>query len=131
MTQDVKEWTEAYLQCVCAKAGPEVRASLTPILISYPFEVVGVDSLCLGRPDDRYPYILVMTDLFSKYALAVPTKDQSAVTKAQALYHNLIGTFGCPERILTDWGAAFESTLVQEVCQLHGCQKSRTTAYHP
>jgi len=131
MTQDVKEWTEACLQCVCAKAGPEVRAPLTPILTSYPFEVVGVDFLSLGRPDDRYPYILVMTDLFSKYALAVPTKDQSAVTTTQALYHNLIQTFGCPERILTDRGAAFESTLVHELCQLYGCQKSRTTAYHP
>ncbi|XDV23191.1 hypothetical protein PO909_027878 [Leuciscus waleckii] len=131
MTEDVKEWTTTCPQCVCAKAGPEVRVPLVSILTSYPFEVVGVDYLSLGRPEDRYPYILVVTDLFSKYALAVPTRDQSANTTAQALYNNLIQTFGCPERILTDRGASFESSLMKELCQLYGCQKSRTTAYHP
>lgn len=97
MIQDVKEWTEACLQCMCAKAGPEVKAPLSLILTSYPFEAVGVDFLSLGCPDDRYPNILVMT----------------AGTAAQALYHNLIWTFGCPERIMTDQGAAFKSTLIQ------------------
>lgn len=131
MTQDVKEWTATCPQCVLAKAGPEVRAPLVSITTTYPFEVVGVDYLSLGRPGDRYPYILVMTDLFSKYALAVATRDQSANTTAQALYCHLIQTFGCPERILTDRGAAFESSLMKELCQLYGCQKSRTTTYHP
>uniref|UniRef100_A0A8C2EH56 Gypsy retrotransposon integrase-like protein 1 n=1 Tax=Cyprinus carpio TaxID=7962 RepID=A0A8C2EH56_CYPCA len=131
MTEDVKEWTTTCPQCVCAKAGPEVRVPLVSILTSYPFEVVGVDYLSRGQPEDRYPYILVVTDLFSKYAFAVPTRDQSANTTAQALYNNLIQTFGCPERILTDRGASFESSLMKELCQLYGCQKSRTTAYHP
>ncbi|XP_032367401.1 uncharacterized protein LOC116686492 [Etheostoma spectabile] len=131
MNEDVREWTAACPQCVCAKAGAEVKVPLLPILTSYPFEVVGVDYLSLGRPEDRHPYILVITDLFSKYALAVPTRDQSANTTAQALYNHLIQTFGCPERILTDRGATFESSVMKELCQLYGCLKSRTTAYHP
>lgn len=102
MTQDVKEWTKTCLQCVCAKAGPEVRAPLVPITTSKPFEVVGVDYLSLGCLDDWYPYILVMTDLFSKYVLPVPTKDQSANTTARALYSSLIQTFDCLACIFTD-----------------------------
>lgn len=39
--------------------------------------------------------------------------------------------FGCPERILTDRGGAFESLLMNQLCQIYGCTKSRTTAYHP
>lgn len=131
MTQDVKEWTATCPQCVLAKVGPEVRAPLVSITTTYPFEVVGVDFLSLGRPEDRYPYVLVMTDVFSKYALTVPTRDQSATTTAQAVYNHLIQTFGCPEQILSDRGAAFESSLMKELCQLYGCQKSRTTAYYP
>lgn len=34
---------------------------------------------------------------------------------ARALYSSLIQTFGCPERILIDWGAAFESLLIRAV----------------
>lgn len=43
----------------------------------------------MGRPDDRYPYILVMTDLFSKYALAAPVKEQSVHTTVQAHYKGI------------------------------------------
>lgn len=94
---------------------------MIPISTIYPFEVVGVDYLSLGCPGDLYPYIQVITDLFSKFALAVPTKDQSADTTAKALCNQ---TFGCPECI-------FESSIIKELCQLYGCQKSRTTVYHP
>uniref|UniRef100_A0A3B3DWZ3 Gypsy retrotransposon integrase-like protein 1 n=1 Tax=Oryzias melastigma TaxID=30732 RepID=A0A3B3DWZ3_ORYME len=131
MTGDVKQWTSACPQCVCAKRGPEVKAPLVSIKTSYPFEVVGLDYLSLGRPDDRWPYILVMTDLFSKYAQAIPTRDQSAATTARTVYNNWIQKFGCPERILSDRGAAFESSLFKELCLLYGCKKSRTTAYWP
>lgn len=85
MARDVKAWTDTCPQCVCSKAGPEGRAPMLPIHTSYPFEVIGMDYRSLGRPDDRYPNILVITDLFSKYAIAVPTRDQSAETTARAL----------------------------------------------
>ena len=75
-------------QCVCAQAGPEVKAHLISIHTSYPFELEGLDYLALGPLKDRYLYILVMTDLFSKYAHADPTKDQAAATTACALYNH-------------------------------------------
>lgn len=59
MPLDVQEWTDACLQCVCAKAGPEVRTPLMSITTSYPFEVVGLDYLSLECPEDLYPYILL------------------------------------------------------------------------
>ena len=87
-----------------SKAGPEQRAPLKSIVSSYPFKVVGLDYLSLGRPTDVYPYILVMTDLFSRYAFAIPTKDQTATSTVKALWTALIQPFGCPERFVTDQG---------------------------
>lgn len=83
-----------------------MRAPLQSIQSTYPFEVVGLDYLSLGRPADAYPYILVITDLFSRYAVAVPTQDQSAITTAKALWEAFIHSFGCPERFLSDRGGA-------------------------
>ena len=131
MGKDVKAWTVECPECVVAKAGPEVRAPLQPIVSSYPWEVVALDYLSLGRPADTHPYILVMTDLFSRYAVAVPTKDQTAQTTARALWTALIQPFGCPERFLTDRGGAFESEVMHQLCELYGCTKSQTTPYHP
>ena len=38
--------------------------------------------------------------------------------------------YGWPEKILTDQGKNFESSLVRELCELARVQKLRTTPYH-
>uniref|UniRef100_A0A3B4ZGR3 Integrase catalytic domain-containing protein n=1 Tax=Stegastes partitus TaxID=144197 RepID=A0A3B4ZGR3_9TELE len=126
MAQDVKEWTETCLQCVCAKAGPEVRAPLVSTSTSYSFEVVGVDYLSLGCPDDRYPYVLVMTDLFSKHALAVPTKDQSANT---TLSRHLRGNGAC-ERFNQTFLKLLSSLTETDQAQWHNRLPARLQAYN-
>uniref|UniRef100_A0A8C6UUI6 Gypsy retrotransposon integrase-like protein 1 n=1 Tax=Neogobius melanostomus TaxID=47308 RepID=A0A8C6UUI6_9GOBI len=131
MGEDVRKWTTQCTSCCEHKAGPEVRAPLQPIQSSYPLETVAIDFLSLGNPQSPYPYVLVMTDLFSRFGWAVPTKDQTAVTTAQALWRHVIQIWGCPERILSDRGSAFESTVLQQLCNLYGCKKVRTTPYHP
>lgn len=131
MSRNARAWSAECITCVVGKAGAQPKAPLCSIPSSYPFETVAIDYLTLGRPADTYQYILVITDLFSRYALAVPTKDQTAPTTVKALWTALILPFGCPERILTDRGGAFESALMQQLCAMYGCQKVRTTPYHP
>ena len=131
MAKDFAIWGQECRQCIPNKSGPVVRAPLVSIQSTYPFQIVGIDYVSLGRSGDSHPYILVMTDLFSKYAVAVPTKDQSATTTACAVWTHLFQVFGCPEQIHLDRGGAFESALFTELCQLYGCRRSRTTPYHP
>lgn len=131
MSTSARKWAAECTTCIVGKLGTQPKAPLCPIPSSYPFETVALDFLSLGRPSDAYQYILVITDLFSRYALAVPTKDQTAPTTVKALFAALILPFGCPERILTDQGAAFESMLMQQLCAMYGCKKVRTTPYHP
>lgn len=47
------------------------------------------------------------------------------------LWENLIVCYGVPERLHSDQGPDFESKLIQELCQLIGIKKTRTTPYHP
>lgn len=118
-------------QCAQNQPRREVRAPLQSIVTSYPLEIVAIDFLSLGRDQDTHPYILVMTDLFTRFAWAVPTRDQTAQTTVKALWTHVIQPFGCPERLHSDRGAAFESALVAQLSQMYGCRKSRTTPYHP
>jgi len=76
-------------------------------------------------------YILVITDLFTRYAVAVPVRNLSAQATAKAFLENFIVHYGIPGRIHSDQGGAFESRLVKELCQLLQMKKSRTTPYHP
>ena len=71
--------------------------------------------------------ILVITDHFTRYTLAVVMKDQTTKTVAKVFYECFIVVFGVPVKLLSDRGANFMSALVEELCAAFGIQ---TTAYH-
>lgn len=48
-------------------------------------EFLAIDFTLLSRVRNGMESVLVMTDVFSKYMLAVPTLDQNASTMAHAL----------------------------------------------
>lgn len=83
------------------------------------------------EPSKGYGNVLVVTDHFTKYALAIPTKNQTAKTTADALYQNFILHYGIPTNLHSDQGANFESELIRELCNIMGIKKTRTTPYHP
>lgn len=55
------------------------------IITHAPLKVVALDFLTLSRPTDAYQYVLVATDLVTKYAWAIPTWDQPASTTVKAI----------------------------------------------
>lgn len=84
------------------------------------------------EPDGRgTKNILVITDHLTKYAVAVPTADQKVRTVAKALWNNFFIHYGFPERLHSNQGRDFESTLIKELCLLLGIKKTRTTPCHP
>ena len=74
--------------------------------------------------------VLMITDHFMHYAMAVVTKDQMAKTVAKVLYDRFIVVFGMPAKLLNDRAVNFTSALVEELCAMFGIQKYQTTAYH-
>lgn len=122
-----------HLGCVICglQKGRDDKAPLHPIEVSFPLEVIALDFLTLGRPADSCQNILVVVDMFTRYAWAIPTSDQTAKVTVRALWEHVVQTFGCPLRFHSDMGPNFESALMKEFCQLYGTAKSRTTPYHP
>lgn len=131
MAESVGAFTERCPRCTLRKGRPDARAPLVPLVPKAPLHIMATDFLTLSRPTDRYQNILVVTDLFTKFAWAIPTLDQTAVTTARALWSNVFQPFGCPETLHSDQGPNFEAKVMQELCQLYGCRKTRTTPYHP
>ncbi|KAG1960383.1 interleukin-1 receptor accessory protein-like 1-A [Pimephales promelas] len=131
MQTQVQQYHSMCPRCQMRKTDAVPKAPLKPFTVSFPLEVIELDFLSLGRPQDPYQNILVMTDMFSRYAWAIPTRDQTARTTARVLWQSVIQTFGCPMRFHSDQGPNFESQLVAELCSLYGISKSRTTPYHP
>lgn len=104
----------------------------TPLVVSTgePFELLTMDFLTVADTSG-FRYALVFVDHFSKFAIVVPTKDQTAITTAKLFWKHVVQPYGCPKRILSDQGPNFESQLFSELCRLSGIRKSHTTPYHP
>ena len=96
---------------------------------TYPLELVCMDFLTL-EPARGIGNILVITDHYTKYAIAIPTKNQTAKTTAEFFFNQFIVNYGIPTIIHSDQGANFESEIIKELCNLTNMKKSRTTLYH-
>ena len=117
-------------RCLKRKSTPQV-APLQPILLSQPLELVHLDYLTLEPSKGNIENVLVITDHFTKYALAYASKTQTAQATARILWDNFICHYGFPEQFISDQGRNFESDLIKELCKIAGVKKLHTTPYHP
>jgi len=126
----IEEKVKQCSRCIRRKTVPS-KAELVSIESSAPMEIICIDFLSLERSKGGFENILVVTDHFSRYAQAYPTKNQLARTTAKILFENFITHYGFPSRIHSDQGPNFESELIKDLCELAGIAKSHTTPYHP
>ena len=85
----------------------------------------------LPRTANGCEYVLVICDYFTKWVECYALPDHQAQTVADAVVSNFVSRFGVSSVIHLDQGREFESRLFEEVCQLLGIEKTRTTPYHP
>lgn len=128
MSEQLSHISKTCRECNVHK-GKEQRVPCLKICSNEPFELLTVDFLKIIESESGYTHAMVCVDHFSKYAIVVPTRDQTAYTTARLLWTQVFRIYGCPRRLLS--GPNFESRMIQELCQSHGIRKIHTTPYHP
>ena len=125
MSTDVEDWIKKCDRCLRRKTSTNSRAPLVNVQTSYPLELVCFDFLALETSKGGFSNILVVTDHFTKFALAIPTHNQTAKTTADAIFNNFIVHYGIPTRLHSDQGAN------NHLCKLTNMKKTHTSIYHP
>ena len=115
--------------------GEVLKAPLCPIRVYAPLELVHLDYTSIESTVELnkplvVKNILVITDHFMRYTLTVVMKDQTAKMVVKVFYKCFIAVFGAPMKLLSNRGANFTSSLVEELCAAFGIQKCQTTAFH-
>ncbi|KAI4871331.1 hypothetical protein NFI96_009730, partial [Prochilodus magdalenae] len=131
MKRDVEAYCQTCDRCIKRKTLPHRAATLSHMSSSGPMDLVCIDFLTIEPDSQNICNVLVVTDHFTRYAQAFPTKDQKAVTVARTLWEKYFIHYGLPTRIHSDQGRDFESRLIHEMLTMLGVKKSRTSPYHP
>ena len=131
INQDMEQHIKRYERCIRFKAKLEV-APLENIEASYPMELVHIDYLTIeSNKTEKDINILVVTDHFTILAQAFVTPSQTVSVVAKTLWDKFFMYYGIPEKILSDQGRNFESSLIAELSKLTGVKKLKTTPYRP
>ena len=76
-------------------------------------------------------HLLVISDVFTKFVMAIPLRDQKAVSVVNALTTHFFATHGIPEKMLSDQGPSFRANETAELFRLLHVRKIWTSPYHP
>ena len=132
MCKEIEEYCKKCERCQLSKEHfPKVKPKMGSLNATKPLEILAIDFLKLDKASDGREDVLTMTDVFTKFAKAVPTRNQKASTVAKVLVTEWFCNYGVPNRLHSDRGANFESQLIAELCKIYGIKKSSTAPYTP
>ncbi|GFX48424.1 retrovirus-related Pol polyprotein from transposon 412 [Trichonephila clavipes] len=106
---------------------------LMPIVSKYPNEIVTLDLVGpypASRPE-RYKFILVITDHFTKWCELIPLRKASAQTIANAFFNNYIARYGAPISLISDNGPQFISDVFEHLSHRLDIKHMKTVMYRP
>ncbi|GFO17695.1 Pol polyprotein [Plakobranchus ocellatus] len=93
--------------------------------------MIAIDFTQMSMSSDGRDTVMVITDVFSKWAMALPVGDRPLRTLVRVLIEEWFTVFGAPARIHSVQGREFEAEVVSELCEHYGIVKSRIASYNP
>ncbi|GFW87727.1 retrovirus-related Pol polyprotein from transposon 412 [Trichonephila clavipes] len=104
-----------------------------PIVSKYPNEIVTLDLLgpYLASRTERYKFILVISDHFTKWCELIPLRKASAQAITNAFFDNYIARYGAPISLISDNGPQFISDVFEHLSHRLDIKHMKTVAYRP
>lgn len=136
MALDTKKFCKA---CVPCKTSKSTNVNSIPPMGSqkqncdHPWQFLTLDYLGPFPPSGRAQstYLLVVTDVFTKFILVQPFKQATACSLIKFLEQSVFLLFGVPQTVLTDNGSQFTSKLFKDLLEHYGVTHWLTPSYHP
>ena len=131
--KDVELFVRRCDQCCRYRKGPtRPQGAMKNGVGLAPFQKFHIDLTGPHRKSSGgYVYLLTGICCFTKYLIAVPLKDKTALTVANALLKNVYLIYGAVELQVHDNGPEFVNSVLSHLSKMLGIQDLRSTAYRP
>ena len=134
MKTSIKQYIRSCLLCQQYNVSRQKRPGLlNPVSPpDGPFQVLGID-YCgpLKSTPRENRYVLIITDYFTRYVVAIPLPNCTAEKTAETLFNEYFCKFGVPSLIVSDQGSHFRNRLMSNMRLLIGYNHIFSTPYHP
>uniref|UniRef100_A0A8C3P8K5 Gypsy retrotransposon integrase-like protein 1 n=1 Tax=Chrysemys picta bellii TaxID=8478 RepID=A0A8C3P8K5_CHRPI len=123
ITNDVKQWVYACQHCQVAKNTAIIVPKLHPIKAEDPWTAVTIDLMGPFNTTRRnHMYVIMMTDLFTKWVVVLPLQDTSAVEIAKAMV-SVFFLYGPLKKMVIDQAEEFVHQINRELFELFGMKQ--------
>ena len=132
MAKDAQNWVT---NCRCCQvAGGDYnqpKPKIGHLEAHNPLDLVCLDFTKIDPSKTGKENVLVITNAFTKFSLAVYTPNQTAKTVAKILVEKWFHVYGVPSRIHSDQGRCFDSNIIKALCKMYSVEQSFTSPYNP
>lgn len=133
MEQTIRDYVKKCAVCEKTKTTVNTKvpmqiSSLGEILFDHVFiDYVGP----IPQSENGHKYIFTAICDLTKFLVAVPTNDCTALTAAECLIEHIFCRYNFPSRLISDNATSFLSQIIKEVTRIFAIKKVNTTPYHP
>ncbi|XP_063222375.1 uncharacterized protein LOC134530951 isoform X1 [Bacillus rossius redtenbacheri] len=132
MTRDIREHVRQCHMCAATKASATQHPTGTPRHPTTPWNQLALDLMGpYPRSTTGKCFLLVVTDLFSRWVEAFPLAKADSSSILKKLQDEVFPRWGYPKSILTDNGVQFTSKLWANTCAKWEIETWATPVYHP
>ena len=122
MAKDAQNWVTGCRRCQIARGDyTQPKPKSGHLEANNPLDLVSLDFTKIDPSKSGKENILIITDAFMKFSLAVCTPNQMVKTIV----------YGIPACIHSNQGRCFDSNVVKALCKMYGVEQSFTSPYNP
>ncbi|KAJ8971360.1 hypothetical protein NQ314_000741 [Rhamnusium bicolor] len=132
MNKDIKTYVRTCLVCASEKRGaPQGAAPQRPHVPEQPWKTISLDVLGpYPETKEKNRFVMVATDLFTKWVEAKPTQKSTIRSMIQFLEEEVFHRWGFPEQIITDNGPQFRSNVWRQYLTRQHLNHFTAPIYH-
>lgn len=130
--EDVKNQLKSCASCQLSKTPRVTPQPSYPVVGASLFEKISIDYIGPFPTNEQgNKYIILAVENFTRWPIAMATKESDSLTTARFLYEHIFCNFGPPTHLLSDNGIHFTNNMVSQFLQLIKVNHKVTSIYHP